>query len=82
MALRITNPVLRRVVVSVCLAIPFLVASARLYRGMHHVSDVVVAIANGSVAVLLAWCWLRRSEAPSGGRSEGRSDDVVAQTRA
>ena len=61
MALQITNPVLRRVVVTVCVAIPFLVAMARLYRGMHHVSDVMVAIANGSVAAVLAWCWLRRS---------------------
>ena len=63
MALRITNPVLRSVVVSVCLAVPFLVASARLYRGMHHVSDLVVAVVNGSVAALLAWCWLRRDHA-------------------
>jgi membrane-associated phospholipid phosphatase len=62
MALRITNPVLRCAVVSVCLAIPLLVATARLYRGMHHVSDVVVAIANGLVAALLAWCWLRRGD--------------------
>jgi membrane-associated phospholipid phosphatase len=62
MALRITNPVLRGVVVSVCLAIPFLVATARLYRGMHHVSDLVVAIVNGSVAALLAWRWLRRGD--------------------
>jgi membrane-associated phospholipid phosphatase len=63
MALRITNPVLRTVVVTVCLAVPFLVASARLYRGMHHTSDVLVAIANGVVAVVLAWCWLRRDPA-------------------
>ncbi len=62
MALRVRNPVLRGVVVSVCLAIPFLVGSARLYRGMHHVSDVVVAIVNGSVAAVLAWCWLRRDD--------------------
>jgi membrane-associated phospholipid phosphatase len=62
MALRIGNPVLRRVVVGVCLAVPFLVASARLYRGMHHVSDLVVALVNGSVAALLAWCWLRRED--------------------
>jgi len=60
MALRIPNPVLRRVVVGVCLAIPFLVATARVYRGMHFLSDVTVAILNGSVAALLAWCWLRR----------------------
>ncbi len=63
MALQIRNPMLRRVVVTVCLAVPFLVATARLYRGMHHVSDVVVAIANGSVATLLAWYWLRRDAA-------------------
>ena len=62
MALRIQHPALRRVVVGVCVAIPLLVASARLYRGMHHVSDVLMAIVNGSVAALLAWCWLRRSE--------------------
>lgn len=62
MALRIQNPALRRVAVGVFLVIPLCVASARLYRGMHHVSDVVVAIVNGSVAALLAWCWLRRSE--------------------
>jgi membrane-associated phospholipid phosphatase len=80
MALRITNPVLRRVVVSVCLAIPFLVASARLYRGMHHVSDLVVAMVNGTVAALLAWGWLRRSEGRSEGRIEDRRD--LDQTRA
>lgn len=61
MALRIPHPVLRRVVVAVCLIMPFGVASARLYRGMHHVSDVLMAIVNGLVAALLAWCWLRRS---------------------
>jgi membrane-associated phospholipid phosphatase len=62
LALRISNPAVRRVVVGVCLAIPLLVATARLYRGMHRVSDIVVAIVNGALAALLAWCWLRRSE--------------------
>lgn len=63
MALRIRHPALRAVVVTVCLLVPFLVASARLYRGMHHVSDVVVAMVNGLVACLLAWNWLRRDPA-------------------
>jgi undecaprenyl-diphosphatase len=63
MALRIRHPVLRAVVVAVCAATPFLVAWARLYRGMHHVSDVLAAGLNGLVAVLLAWAWLRRSDA-------------------
>lgn len=60
MALRIRRPALRAVVVTVCLLVPFLVATARLYRGMHHLSDLVVAIVNGLVACLLAWHWLRR----------------------
>ncbi len=63
MAFRIPNPALRRVVVAVCVAIPLLVASARLYRGMHHISDLVVALVNGSIAAVLAWCWLRRDDA-------------------
>ena len=60
MALRIRHPALRGVIVTVCLLIPFLVGSARLYRGMHHVSDVLVAMANGAIACFLAWNWLRR----------------------
>jgi len=63
MALRIRQPALRAVVVTVCLLVPFLVGTARLYRGMHHLSDVCVAIVNGLVACLLAWNWLRREPA-------------------
>lgn len=70
MALRIKHPVLRAVVVTVCILVPFAVASARLYRGMHHVSDVLMAIVNGLVACLLAWHWLRREPA-----AEDRADD-------
>ncbi len=62
MALRISNPALRSVVVGVFVAIPLLVASARVYRGMHHVSDVLVAVLNGLLAALVAWCWLSRDE--------------------
>lgn len=60
MALRIRQPALRAVVVTVCLLVPCCVGSARLYRGMHHVSDVLVALVNGIIAGLLAWNWLRR----------------------
>jgi len=63
MALRIKHPALRAVVVTVCLLIPLCVASARLYRGMHHLSDVLVALLNGLIAGLLAWNWLRREPA-------------------
>ncbi|KQW48954.1 hypothetical protein ASC77_09575 [Nocardioides sp. Root1257] len=75
MALRIRQPALRAVVVTVCLLVPFAVGSARIYRGMHHVSDVVVAIFNGLVACLLAWHWLRRD--PARGTGEGEEPAVA-----
>jgi len=52
---------LRRTVIAVCSVIPFLVAYARLYRGMHHLSDVVVGAINGLIcAGLAAHCLGRR----------------------
>lgn len=63
MALRIRQPALRGLVVTGCLFVPFMVGTARIYRGMHHLSDVVVAMVNGLVACLLAWHWLRREPA-------------------
>ncbi len=66
MALQIKHPVVRGLVVGVLVLIPLCVASARLYRGMHHVSDVLVALLNGAIAALLAWCWLRRGDGSGG----------------
>ncbi len=60
LAQRIRNPVLRRLVTVICVVIPFLVAYARVYRGMHHVSDVVIGFLNGLVCAVLAWVYLRR----------------------
>lgn len=65
---RIHNPVFRVIATLVCLAIPLLVAYSRLYRGMHHLSDVIVGTLNGLVCAYLAWNYLRR--------------DVSVQTRA
>jgi undecaprenyl-diphosphatase len=56
-ASRIERVWLRNTLVTVFAAIPLLVAYARLYRGMHHVTDVLVGFANGIVCALLArWC--------------------------
>jgi membrane-associated phospholipid phosphatase len=79
MALRIRQPALRAVVVTVCLFVPFLVGTARLYRGMHHLSDVCVAMVNGLLACLLAWNWLRRVPAADDSTEIERPMD---QTRA
>ena len=39
---------------------PLLVGYARLYRGMHHLSDIVIGAVNGVICMLLAWNYLRR----------------------
>lgn len=60
MATRIGNPAVRRVVIAVCVLAPLCVAFARLYRGAHHVTDILVGFVNGAVCALLAWGYLRR----------------------
>ena len=57
---RIGNPALRSVAVAFCLLVPVLVAGARVYRGAHHISDVVAGLVNGGVCAVLAWQWLHR----------------------
>jgi membrane-associated PAP2 superfamily phosphatase len=63
MAQRIERAWLRRLVVGVCAVIPFLVGIARLYRGAHHISDVLAGMLNGLVCAVLAFQWWRRRAA-------------------
>ncbi|MDO8145926.1 MULTISPECIES: phosphatase PAP2 family protein [Isoptericola] len=60
LAQRISNPVLRRLVTVVCVAIPFIVGISRIYRGMHGPLDVVFGLLNGLLCVVVAWWYLRR----------------------
>lgn len=50
----IQRPWLRRLLAALCLVPPLLVAYARLYRGMHHPSDVVGSLVNASACLWLA----------------------------
>jgi undecaprenyl-diphosphatase len=59
LALAIHRTWLRRLTIIVCLMMPLLVAYARLYRGMHHVTDIAAAILNGTICALLAYTWYR-----------------------
>lgn len=62
MATTIERTWLRRTVIGVCSIIPILVAYARLYRGMHHLSDIVVGAINGlACAAMAVGCLVRRS---------------------
>jgi membrane-associated phospholipid phosphatase len=69
MATSIERTWLRRTVIGVCSLIPVLVAYARLYRGMHHLSDVVVGAVNGLLcAGLAAGCLVRGHRAKTTSR--------------
>lgn len=68
---------LRRTVTVACALVPFLVGTARLYRGAHHLTDVLMAMVNGLVCAFLAYGWWRHrarevaaepQEATAGGR--------------
>jgi membrane-associated phospholipid phosphatase len=71
MAQRIEQTWLRRLVTSICIIVPLLVGYGRLYRGMHHLSDILIGAVNGLVCMLLAWNYLRRrtSDVNVGGRA-------------
>lgn len=60
MVTRIQNLLVRRVLITLCVLVPLAVSYARLYRGAHHLTDVLVGLANGVVCALLAWRYLRR----------------------
>jgi undecaprenyl-diphosphatase len=77
MAQRIETVWLRRLVTVVCAVIPLLVGYARLYRGMHHLLDILVGMVNGIVCALLAWNYLRRRT--SGDRVTGAVREAVSR---
>jgi len=77
MAQRIERTWLRVVLTVVLLAVPVLVVYARLYRGMHHPSDVVAGVLNGLTCAVVGWSWLRRTPA----RDEERAAVTAASDR-
>jgi len=76
MATTIERAWLRRTVIGVCAVIPLLVAYARMYRGMHHLSDVVVGAINGLASAGLAAACLvhRRGDPPRAARTAKAAD--------
>jgi len=81
MAQRIARPWLRWVTTTVCLVLPLLVAYARLYRGMHHLTDVVVGLLNGIGCALIAYGWWRqRARSASADESSPATSAEAATT--
>ena len=81
LAQRIERTWLRVLTTVVCLLLPLLVTYARLYRGMHHVTDVGVGMLNGIVCALLAYAWWRhraRERDGAGNRVRGAARSVTS----
>ena len=73
LALQIRTAWLRWITVVVCLTVPLLVAFGRLYRGMHHLTDIGAALLNGITCAALTYWWYRSSRRQSSTPSAGRS---------
>jgi membrane-associated phospholipid phosphatase len=76
---------LKIVAVLVLLAVPLLVAYGRLYRGMHHPSDILGAYINGGICIAIAaGAILAKGPfgrfAPDGGADHPREAAVVPPT--
>ena len=85
LAQRIQNTALRWTVTVLCVVVPLLVGFSRLYRGMHHPTDVGMGLVNGVVCAVLAWLYLRRTPGRRGGAEDAgttseadRTDDAGA----
>jgi undecaprenyl-diphosphatase len=79
LALAIHRSWLRTLTIIACLTMPLLVGFARLYRGMHHVSDIAAGLLNGIVCALLAYAWYRHRTRNN--RGAGRPGSVRASSR-
>jgi undecaprenyl-diphosphatase len=86
---RVRRPWLRRLMIGLLLALPVLVAAARLYRGMHHPSDIVGSLVNAGLLLLLTDRLLRATPLPddgdvpvSGGRVADGGRAPASQVRA
>ncbi|WP_084830023.1 phosphatase PAP2 family protein [Demequina rhizosphaerae] len=84
LATRIRNGVLRVTVIVACAAMPVAVALSRVYRGMHHPTDVLAGLVVGGTCALIAWTWMpeRTGEAASDAASDARSAEGSEATSA
>ena len=60
---RVRNRVVRVVVVVVVVAVPVIVAWARMYRGMHYLTDVIAGALLGAASVIAVVVVMRRADA-------------------
>ncbi|WP_239066461.1 phosphatase PAP2 family protein [Demequina activiva] len=74
-ATRIKNTGLRVTVQVICIIVPLGVGVSRVYRGMHHPTDVIAGFAVGATCALIAWNWLPARDAAEGVIAATAHDD-------
>lgn len=57
----VRNRVARALVIALCVAVPLIVGWARMYRGMHHLTDVLAGLVLGIVSVVVSWWMIHRA---------------------
>ncbi|MET0663084.1 MAG: phosphatase PAP2 family protein [Ilumatobacteraceae bacterium] len=57
----VRNRLARALVIALSVAIPVIVGWARMYRGMHHLTDVLAGVLLGIVSVALSWWMIHRA---------------------
>ena len=62
-ATRIRHTGLRVTIQVVCVLMPIAMAVSRVYRGLHHPTDVIMGLVVGATCALIAWNWLPTREA-------------------
>ncbi|MFW7414497.1 phosphatase PAP2 family protein [Demequina sp. SO4-18] len=73
LATRIRSTALRVTVQVLCLILPIAMAVSRVYRGLHHPTDVIAGLVVGTTCALIAWNWLpMRDAAERVIRADGR----------
>ena len=82
-ATRIQTTWLRVTVQVVCVLVPLGVALSRVYRGMHHPTDVAAGLMIGAACAVIAWNWLpTRTRAHARQAGVGAQNDAVTHTSA
>jgi undecaprenyl-diphosphatase len=71
----------RAIAITAAFVVPLIVGTSRLYRGMHHLSDVVVGFVIGAVSLCVTWAVVRSGPAsrlaPSRHRDQAGVDAVA-----
>jgi membrane-associated phospholipid phosphatase len=57
------NRLARTIAIGVAFVVPLIVGTSRMYRGMHHLSDVVVGLVIGLVSLWVTWLVVRAGPA-------------------